>query len=173
MKNNLLQDREAGYEENKWIFCSRCCQNSTYFFLPFASSVPMSPTPQCQHSISGPGAHQRTLCLHAAKTRKVREWRPPWSSPSPLTDSNWWINTPNPCHVEWDDSEAHSLHCHPEHPSRAELQVSTVVTGSSPSQSHLHTPLPVFPGTVSHVNYFTPITVRDSVLNNPNQEFCP
>lgn len=78
----------------------------------------------------------------------------------PVTDSSWWRNNSNLWHIGWDDIV------------RLITQSTWAGLNSScpqwprllPFPSHLPTPLPLFPGTVSHMNDFTPITIRHSVL---------
>lgn len=79
--------------------------------------------------------HQSPPCTHTAKTKRVREITPQEYSLSPVTNGNWWINTPNSWHLGQADSEARILYSRAEHPSRAERPLSRVVTGSLTLQS--------------------------------------
>lgn len=100
--------------------------------------------------------------------RQKRPEKPLSSSLLPVTDSNWWMNTPSPWHVGRDNSEAHILHCHPEHSSRAEPQVFPVVTGSFPSSPTSLLLCQGFLGLSPKKTIRSNHCQRDSILSSPN-----
>lgn len=101
------------------------------------------------------------------------------SSHQSRTDGNWWINTPAPSALRWNDSEGHVLCSAPASSSGTEPQLPKPVTcswvhlyGLPSLLSHIPKPPLVPPGVTSRLNHL-PMSPWVSIFwGNPSEDNC-